>query len=279
MSLSQFLTNIANAIRSKKGTTESILAANFATEIENLETGGASEYFKNTLEVETSGSVSYKPTGIVKLLKNIPPFTLLNNSADKLFYKCESLISIPNIDTSNCISFESCFAFCISLKELKQFNTSKGQNLTRFLQNCNNLETVSNLNISECTNITSMFQNCSKLKSIPELDCGKVITINDPLYGCTSLIDFGGFKDIGKAFTQKQNNYYNYRISMSNLDSTIISKESLMNVIINLYDLNLTYNVANGGTLYVQQLILGTNKEKLIAAEIAMITRKGWIAS
>ena len=48
-----------------------------------------------------------------------------------------------------------------------------------------------------------------------------------------------------------------------------------MNVINNLYDLNLTYNVANGGTLYTQSLNLGsTNKAKLTAEEIAIATAK-----
>lgn len=38
--LTQFLTNIANAIRAKTGKTEPIAAQDFATEIENIETGG-----------------------------------------------------------------------------------------------------------------------------------------------------------------------------------------------------------------------------------------------
>ena len=37
--LSNFLTDVANAIRNKKETTEQIPAANFDTEIESIETG------------------------------------------------------------------------------------------------------------------------------------------------------------------------------------------------------------------------------------------------
>ena len=43
MSLSNYLTQIANAIRSKKGTTEKINAQDFPKEIENLPTGGVDE--------------------------------------------------------------------------------------------------------------------------------------------------------------------------------------------------------------------------------------------
>lgn len=50
-----------------------------------------------------------------------------------------------------------------------------------------------------------------------------------------------------------------------------------MNVINKLYDLNLTYDVANEGTLYRQTLKLGTtNRNKLTSDEIAKATNKGW---
>ena len=66
---------------------------------------------------------------------------------------------------------------------------------------------------------------------------------------------------------------------MSNHKS--ITKESLIDVINNgLYDLSLTYDVANGETLYTQQLVLGsTNLAKLTADEIAIATSKGWSVS
>lgn len=41
--LDNFLTDVANSIRTKKGTTNSIPASNFDTEIESIETGGGSE--------------------------------------------------------------------------------------------------------------------------------------------------------------------------------------------------------------------------------------------
>jgi hypothetical protein len=61
---------------------------------------------------------------------------------------------------------------------------------------------------------------------------------------------------------------------------TALTHDSLINVINGLYDLNLTYDVANGGTLYTQTLNLGsTNKAKLTAEEIAIATAKGWTVS
>ena len=39
--LGNFLTDIANAIRNKKGTTDTIVASDFDTEIESIESGGS----------------------------------------------------------------------------------------------------------------------------------------------------------------------------------------------------------------------------------------------
>ena len=45
-------------------------------------------------------------------------------------------------------------------------------------------------------------------------------------------------------------------------------------------DKHTSYDVANGGTLYTQQLVLGsTNMAKLTAEEIAIATNKGWTVS
>ena len=81
---------------------------------------------------------------------------------------------------------------------------------------------------------------------------------------------------MGKGYTTKNNNYYKLNLSAC----TSLTHESLMNVINNLYDLNLTYDVANGGTLYTQSLQLGAdNIAKLTAEEIAIATNKGWTVS
>ena len=62
--------------------------------------------------------------------------------------------------------------------------------------------------------------------------------------------------------------------------SSNLTYDSLMSVINNLYDLNLTYDVANGGTLYTQKFSVGsTNLAKLTAEEIAIATNKGWTVS
>lgn len=92
------------------------------------------------------------------------------------------------------------------------------------------------------------------------------------------MTNLKSFKNLGKAYTSKTQNYSNYKLDLSK--STKLTHESLIDVINNLYDLNLTYNVANGGTLYRQSLVLGsTNLAKLTEDEIAIATNKGWNVS
>lgn len=128
---------------------------------------------------------------------------------------------------------------------------------------------------SNVTYMASMFNGDSKLQTLQQLKGDKVIIINGIFRGVYALENFGGILNLGKGYTQKTNNYNNYQLSVS--DCTKLTHDSLMNIINGLYDLNLTYNVAGGGTLYTQSLVLGeTNKAKLTEEEIAIATSKGW---
>lgn len=53
--LGNFLTDIAIAIRNKKGTTDTIVASNFDTEIESIETGGGTAESIFTGHYDTEG--------------------------------------------------------------------------------------------------------------------------------------------------------------------------------------------------------------------------------
>lgn len=164
------------------------------------------------------------------------------------------LTEIPYFDMSNCISIYSMFRGCSSLVRIPKYN------------------------IASATSTREMFYRCTSLVEIPELDLSSSTQINDMFYNCTALTTMGGLKNVGKGFTQKSNNFTSYELKLSY--STKLTHDSLMNVINNLYDLNLTYDVANGGTLYTQQLVLGsTNIAKLTSDEIAIATNKGWVVS
>lgn len=366
MTLTELFTNIANAIRSKKGTSDKINATDFATEIENIQTGGGdiSEYFTETISAGDSSIVPgyaktikklplYKVEGtdtknmfsnlliteipqldtsnVTKMeymfnsCKNLITIPLLNTknvvTISNMFYGCTSLTIIPRLDTSNVTEFVSTFYNCTSLTEIPLLDTSKAINMSSMFyqckklksipllntanvvdmssmfyycsalteiplldtskvtkmngmfQYCNALTTIPRLDTSNVTAANSMFYQCQYLESIPLLDFNKVVNINYMLISTANLTNLGGFLNLGKGYTSKQNNNSTYKLTLNN--SNKLTHDSLMNVINNLYDLNLTYDVANGGTLYTQQLQLGSkNLAKLTAEEIAIATNK-----
>lgn len=237
-------------------------------------------------------------------LTNAPEFSL-NYNADlsNMFSGCSNLTNFPNLDFSKGKNFNNIFSYCSKLKNLPEnidlsngtnfsyaFNTcsaletvgvlqtSKGTAFNNMFAYCSKLKTVNGLDMSSATNVQSAFSDCKLLESIPELNLGKVIYVQSLFYGCSALKNIGGVKDLGKGYTSKSANNTSYRLTLSY--SPLLTYESLMNVMNDVYDLNLTYNVANGGRLYTQQLQIGsTNMAKLSAEEIAIATNKGWTVS
>lgn len=194
------------------------------------------------------------------------------------FRNCKKIKKIPIMNTSKVTNFYNTFYSCESLEEISNIDASKATTLSDTFCNCKSLKRILNLNTSNVQVLDRTFGYCTSLQEVPALDSSNMYNINNAFLNCNSLTTFGGLIDLGKSFraTSANNSACTFRLDSSNN----LTHESLMNVINNLYDLNLTYNVANGGTLYTQQLILGsTNKAKLTAEEIAIATAKGWTVS
>lgn len=167
-------------------------------------------------------------------------------------------IDVSKLDTSNVEEMNDLFINDSKLIELdlRTFNISKVKIISQFVASCSSLVTL----------------------NLDGWDASEINTANNCYNNCNSLTNLTFMNNFGKGFTIKQNNYIVYKINLSY--STKLTHESLMDVINKLYDLNLTYDVANGGTLYTQQLVLGAdNIAKLTENEIAIATNKGWVVS
>lgn len=212
-------------------------------------------------------------------LQTIPDLDTYNTkNMESMFRDCVSLQTIPNLDTSNVTNMTYMFYGCTNLQTIPNLNTSKVSNIEYIFSRCTNLQTIPSLDTSAVTKMGYMFKECRNLIEIPSLDCSMVRDLRDMFHLAPNIINIGGLINVGKAFTQKTVNYMYYRLNFAS--PTKLTHESLMNIINNLYDLNLTYDVANGGTLYTQTLCLETtNMAKLTAEEIAIATNKGWTVS
>ena len=199
-----------------------------------------------------------------------------------MFNNCFKLtkLDLSNLNTSNVTNMSYMFSGCTNITELNiaNWDTSK---LTTACQMFYNLSKITELDLSkfDTSNLEDasyMFGGLSKLTSLDlsNFDFSKVTNISS-IFNSWYYTEFRSFKNLGKGYTQKTENYFRYELAMTN---SKITHDMLMDVIINgLYDLNLTYDVANGGTLYRQTFKIGsTNKAKLTAEEIAIAENKGW---
>lgn len=229
--------------------------------------------FFNTSTVTNMSYMFQKCTNLIY----IPNYnTNKVTSMDYMFSYCYMLESIPALDTSNVTNMYRMFEYCRKLQIAPLFNTSKVTKFSSMFSNCDKLKEIPQYDTSKAKEMDYMFGYCTELKDIPLLDCsGPLAYIRGIFQGCSKLENVGGLKDLGISYTTKSENYYNYVLSLS--DSKLLTHESLMNIINNLYDLNLSYKVAEGGTLYRQQLYLGPiNKPKLTEEEIQIAINKGW---
>ena len=201
---------------------------------------------------------------------------LLNTSSvtnmSSMFISCNSLTIIPLLNTSSVTNMNGMFNACSSLTTIPLLNTSSVTNMVNMFNGCNSLKTIPMLDTSGVTDMVNMFYACNSLTAIPMLDTSSVTDMSYMFYNCSSLTDFGGLENLGQAYlTTQPANYSSYKLDLSQCKE--LTKQSLINVLNNLYD------IATKGC-NVQQVTLGaTNIAKLTAEEIAVATNKGWSVS
>ena len=223
----------------------------------------------SSVEVQTSGADlnEYFQTSGLKS----------SSSGNYLFWQI--IKKFPTIDCSGMNSLSYAFISTQLTEYPKLVNTSQIFNMQNSYYLCSKFSTLEWFDTSGIEIMDSAFYGCSKLTTIPELDASKVNSLSSTFKNCSKLTTFGGLKNLGMAYlTTSSANITKYTLDLSSCSN--LTHDSLMSVINGLYDLNLTYNVANGGTLYTQQLVLGsTNLAKLTEEEKAIATNKGWTLS
>ena len=214
-------------------------------------------------------------TGMFSECKKLSSMPALNTSnvtnMGLMFAGCESLTTVPLLNTSNVTEMGGMFSGCHSLVEIPALDTSKGKFLSAMFAGCSSLKQIPLLNTKSCTNISGMFEGCTSLETVPILDASNVGDISKIFKDCPSLVMLGGLKNLGMDYSSAY--YIHANKSEYTLDlsySPLLTHDSLMNIINNLYDIK-----SKG--VKPQTLQLGdTNKEKLTAEEIAIATNKGW---
>lgn len=271
--LNNFLTDVADAIRTKKGTTDTILASDFDTEITNLPSGGGAdldEYFNDTISAGTSST----ETGWVKVLKKFPEtLTIEGTSARYMFYDYP-LLEIPDLDFSEVTDMQDTFGYS-KITSLK-LNVPNATSLNGCCGNCTLLTNLEINSTNSNTNLGRLVYQCTSLVDLSELEGGGVTSMYNIVYRCTNLTNFKGVKNLGASYSTSQSaNYSMYKFDLS--PCTDLTEESLISILNNLYD------IATRGC-NTQSCILGaTNLAKLTSEEgqtaLTNAQTKGWTVS
>ena len=203
-------------------------------------------------------------------LESIPAMNTQNvTNMYMMFNGCAKLSSVPVLDTFNVTDMSFMFEGCNSLVEIPTLDTSNVTSMLAMFERCSSLKQIPLLNTKNCTSMGQIFNECTSLDTVPMLDASKLMMSQGIFRGCSSLVTLGGLKNLGMGYGTGWNaNDPSLTLNLS--DSPLLTHDSLMNVINNLYDIK-----SKG--VKTQTLQLGnTNKAKLTAEEIAIATNKGW---
>lgn len=141
---------------------------------------------------------------------NFPETT--NESFAKMFYYCDNLSKVKNIntrnatdlsgmfsncsdnfytapwlDTSNVTNMSSIFSSCNHLTKIPLYDTSNVTKMDYMFMYCRSLTTIPQLNTSNVTSMENMFASCSNLTAIPQLNTSNVTNMRGMFSSCTNL--------------------------------------------------------------------------------------------
>lgn len=297
--LSDFLTDVANSIRTKTGTTEQINAQDFSDKILNIPSSGENT-LKNLLDATKSSQYlfnKYSGTSVDGLIQpndtenvtdiesmfrgcsNLTEIPLLNTSnvtnMNNLFFECPKLTSIPQLDTSKVTGMANMFYNCYKLTTIPQLNTSNVTTMFWMFYGCYDLTSIPLLDTNKVENMIGMFSECHSLTSVPQLDTSKVTNTSRMFASCRSLtlipqLDMSNVTETFNMFDGCTNLKSILMTNIgANLDisaSTKFERTDLVTILNNLKTVTSATTLTMGAT----------NLAKLTEEDKAIATNKGW---
>lgn len=222
--LTDFLTDIADTIREKKGTSEPINPQDFSAEIASIETGGNG--WTGHADAEGLRAIGWTDEDIAyyqehgvdwneeddhlhlvsddnKALYGVLTATNISTYKDRIVYlpkidlskttnaaslfkDCYYLTALPSLDWSNVVSMSSTFENCVSLQCISPINAIKVVGIYRTFYNCASLTYIS-LTLASAFEANYAFYGCGSLRSVNSKGIWKIKTMGNTFAFCTSL--------------------------------------------------------------------------------------------
>lgn len=200
--LTDFLTDVADAIREMKGTTEKINPQNFADEIKSLKkspwTGHADVEGLKAIGWDDDDIAYYQEHGVnwmeeddeyhkvsddnkalygVLTVDNykdykdyivyLPKFNLSSHNGIEIFRDFTKMVGLPLLELPNIVSLQSAFYNCNVLPYIIPINTSNVTSFQYSFRQCYNLSYIPKMDASKAENFNRAFEYTSSLETLP----------------------------------------------------------------------------------------------------------------
>lgn len=200
--LDDFLTDLANTIREKKGTNEPINAQDFSSEIASIQSGG---------DIWGFDTIGYTPQN--SPIKEWVEYSKYKASsftpslAPNYFKNDTNIVLAPYLDLSKCSSLSNMFNGCIRLLAIADYDTQNAQDMNYLFYGCSAIANIS-INTSNATTLQHTFQGCTSLVDI-ELDLSSAKNVYHLFPNCSNLIECiisnsGNVENFGYSFSNNK---------------------------------------------------------------------------
>ena len=204
--LTDFLVDVADAIREKKGTSDLINPQSFSDEIRAFEIGGGGSASKWTGHADAEGlraigwtdeDIAYYQENGVNWNEEDDEYHKVSDdnkalygvlTADNISTYKDRIVYLPKIDTSGVTDMGNMFQNCYSLIAIPMLYTQNVTNMDFIFSSCYSLVSIPQLDTRNVTSMRQTFGYCYSLVSIPQLNTQNVKNMNGMFGGCCSLV-------------------------------------------------------------------------------------------
>lgn len=204
--LKDFLTDIADAIRAKKGTTDKINPQDFSAEIASIETsggGGTSSGWTGHADAEGLRAIGWTDEDIAYYQENGVNWNAEDDEYHKVTDDNKALYGVLTAD--NISSYRDRIVY------LPKIDIGGTSNRQRLFEQCAKMIAIPFIETQGVRYMNGMFQNCYALVCVPPFDTQNVIDFSYMFYGCYSLVTTPKF-DVSHAYTMSGMFQYCYSL-------------------------------------------------------------------